>query len=131
MVYATIQDVAAELGRTAFTDPAEIAQLNAWLRRANSTIKVRVPDLDARVEVGSIDPELVASIEAAAVARKALNPKGLRSSMRSVDDGSIQETVDSTQSDGVIRIMDDEWLLLLGRQTRGAFSVRPTFSWES
>ena len=131
MVYATIQDVAAELGRTAFTDPAEIAQLNAWLRRANATIKVRVPDLDARVEVGSIDPELVASIEAAAVARKALNPKGLRSSMRSVDDGSIQETVDSTQSDGVIRIMDDEWMLLLGRQTRGAFSVRPTFSWES
>lgn len=131
MVYATIQDVAAELGRTAFTDPAEIAQLNAWLRRANATIKVRVPDLDARVDSGSLSAEVVASIEAAAVARKALNPKGLRSSMRSVDDGSIQETVDSTQSDGVIRIMDDEWMLLLGRQTRGAFSVRPTFSWES
>lgn len=131
MVYATIQDVADELGRTAFTDPAEIAQLNAWLRRANAAIKVRVPDLDARVDSGSLSAEVVASIEAAAVARKAQNPKGLRSVMRSVDDGSIQETVDSTRSDGVIRIMDDEWMLLLGRQTRGAFSVRPAWSWES
>lgn len=121
MTYANAQDVADELGRATFTGP-ELNRVNAWLKRVELIIRSRIPDLDDKVAAGQIDPDAVVSVEAAAVARKVLNPEGLRSTTRSVDDGSVQKTTDSKFSDGVIRLTDEEWDLLLPAASREAFS---------
>lgn len=128
MTYATPADVAAELGRLAADlSPAEHVQYQAWLNRIEATIKVRIPDLDALVESGRLDAATVVSVEAAAVSRKALNPEGLRSVTKSVDDGSLTKVRDTDLSSGVLFIAEDEWLLLTPRRPRGAFSVAPGY----
>ena len=123
MTYAVVSDVAAELGR-GITTPEEIAKVNAWLARANLLIRSRIRDLDERVTAGDISSEAVVSVEVAAVVRKVLNPRGLRSTLTSVDDGSVQETVDSSQSDGAIRILDEEWQILIPAGAERVFSIR-------
>ncbi len=129
MTHATPADVAAELGRSAESlTAAETIQYQAWLRRIEATIKVRIPDLDARIAAGTLDVDTVISVEAAAVARKALNPEGLRSITRSIDDGSVTKMRDSDLSNGVLFIADDEWLLLLPVEPRGAFSITPHYT---
>lgn len=121
--YATVEQVAAEIGRP-ITTQIEIAQVQQWLDRAERIIRRRIPDLDQRVASGIPDAATVADVEVAAVSRKVYNPRGLRSTQRSIDDGSTQDTVDSTQSDGVLRILDDEWDLLLPGGEPEAFSTR-------
>lgn len=128
MTYASPADVAAEMGRSADSlTPAEEIQYQAWLGRVEATIKTRIPDLDARVASGALDEATVISVEAAAVARKALNPEGLRQVTKSIDDGSVTKVRDTELSSGVLFITDDEWLLLLPRRPRGAFSVTPQY----
>lgn len=124
MTHAVVDDVAAELGRPIST-AAEIAQVQAWLRRIEATIKVRVPDLDALAAASADYLAAVVSVEAAAVARKAVNPEGLRSTTRAIDDGSVTKVRDSALSDGVLRITDDEWALITPRRRRGVFEIRP------
>lgn len=132
MTYANAQDVADELGRATFTGP-ELNRVNAWLKRVELIIRAKIPDLDDKVASGDIDADAVVSVEAAAVARKVLNPEGLRSTTRSVDDGSIHKTTDSKFSDGVIRLTDEEWDLLLPAAARDAFSpitrAEPVRNW--
>lgn len=122
MTYATLLDVADELGRSSISDPGEVAQVNAWLRRAEATIKVRVPDLDSRIASGALSTEVVAGVEAAIVARKVLNPEGKQNER--IDDysyGRVEAaaTVDLEPTPG-------EWALLLPAPAkRGAFTIRP------
>lgn len=125
MTYANVADVAAELGRPVPTDLPTVAQWERWLARVENQILARIPDLHARVSAGSPTAELVADVEAAAVARKALNPEGLRSTTRAIDDGSVTKTIDQTRSAGELELTDDEWALLLPRPARGAFTIRP------
>ena len=125
MTYASVDDVAAELGRPVPTDPNVIAQWERWLTRIENQILDRIPDLHARVLAGSPTAELVADVEATAVARKALNPECLRSTTRAIDDGSVTKTVDQTRSSGELELTDGEWDLLLPRPVRGAFTIRP------
>jgi len=125
MTYASVADVAAELGRPVPTDDPTVAQWGRWLTRVENQILARIPDLHARVAAGSPTADLVADIEATAVARKALNPEGLRSTTRSIDDGSVTKTVDQARSAGELELTDDEWALLLPRPSRGAFTIRP------
>lgn len=125
MTYASVADVAAELGRPVPTDDPTIAQWGRWLTRVENQILARIPDLHARVLAGSPTAALVADVEATAVARKALNPEGLRSTTRSIDDGSVTKTIDQARSAGELELTDDEWDLLLPRPVRGAFTIRP------
>ena len=129
--YAIVDDVATRLGRP-ITAEAEVAQVDAWLSDIEATILARIPDLRARVENGTIPLGTVVMVEANAVVRKALNPEGLRtrSTLQTIDDGTVQNTstIDATQSDGLLRIFDEEWALLLPLQTRGAFTIRPRYS---
>lgn len=125
MTYATVADVAAELGRPVPTDDPTIAQWERWLTRVENQVLARIPDLHARVLAGSPTAELVADVEATAVARKALNPEGLRSTTRSIDDASVTKTIDQTRSTGELELTDDEWDMLLPRPVRGAFTIRP------
>jgi len=127
MTYANTSDVAAELGRPIPTDPNVIAQWNRWLTRIENQILARVPDLADRVAAGTLTAGLIADIEASAVARKALNPEGVRQMTRAIDDGSVTKTIDQTRSAGELELTDDDWLLLLPRRSRGAFTIRPEF----
>jgi len=122
MAYTTIADVAAELGRPIPTDPATITQWNWWIASAENQIRGAVPDLDARILADPTFGDVVVHVTAAAVARVARNPEGLRQITRSVDDGSVTKTVDSSRSAGGLYITDDEWARLLPRNE--AFTVR-------
>lgn len=122
MTYATSQDVAEELGRPiASLSDEEILQFNRWLRRAEATIKVRIPTLDAMVTAGTLTAETVAGVEAAAVARKALNPEGKQS--ETIDDYTYRLTDAASSTD--ILITDAEWSLLIPAGGSDAFTISP------
>lgn len=122
MTYAGAQDVANELGRPLSSFSAEeILQINGWLRRAEATIRTRIPDLDARVLSGAIAEQTVVDVEAASVARKADNPDGKQNER--IDDYSYGRVDDAATVDLVIT--DAEWILLLPVRARGAFTIRP------
>jgi len=122
MSYTTIADVAAELGRPIPTDAATIAQWNWWIVGAENQIRAAVPDLDARIAADPTFRDVVVHIVAAAVARVARNPEGLRQITKSIDDGSVTKTVDNSRSAGGLVITDDEWAQLL--PLNEAFTVR-------
>jgi len=123
VTYANVTDVADELGRP-ITTAEELAQVNAWLRRTEATIRTRVADLDARVTDGILDSALVSSIEAAVVARKVLNPEGKQN--EKIDDYSYGRTPAAATVD--LALTDHEWALLLPQPASpSAFSTRPHF----
>ena len=128
MMKATVADVAAELGQALPDDPHIIAQWNRWINRADTIIRARIPDLDARILAGTLSSLVVVDIQAAAVARKALNPEGLRQTTMSVDDGSVTRIVDSARSIGEIVILPEEWERLLPGKTSPVWSLRPHFT---
>lgn len=124
-MYGSVSDVAAELGRPVPTDATELAQLHRWIARAENLIRLRVPDLDDRVYVEPALLAIVTDVIAAAVARVARNPEGLRQVTVSGDDASVSKIRDSALSDGQLRITDDEWALLL---PASSFTLRRTGS---
>jgi len=127
MTYATVSDVATELGRPTPTDAPVLAQWNSWLRQVEARIKVRVVDLDTRAAANSDYAALVADVEASVVARKVLNPEGLRSVTTSIDDGSLTKMRDSGTGAEPLALTDQEWALLLPTRPTGAFTIRPQF----
>lgn len=125
MTYANLTDVSARLGRP-ITSPDEVAQVNAWLADVESTILERVPDLDERVDGGALSAATVVRIEAGAVVRRILNPGGLTSVTRSVDDVHVTERREG-QSQSTDWLTDADWAALMPTFARGAFSTRPAF----
>lgn len=124
MAYANLTDVSARLGRP-ISDPAEVAQVNAWLADVESIIRARIPDLDERVDAGAPSAETVVRIEAEAVVRRIQNPGGLTSVTRSVDDVQVTERREGAQGTGWL--LDEDWSALLPAASSGAFSTRPGF----
>lgn len=113
MAFATPGDVAVELGRqTPAEDSVEYKQWDKWLHRAERQIRQRIPLLDEWCTDDAYRA-LVADVESAAVARKALNPEGIRSVMTQIDDANMQKTIDTSRSGGEVNILDSEWALLL------------------
>lgn len=123
MTIATVNMVAVRLGRP-ITQTHEVDQVQAWLSDVELQIRGRVADLDNRAAAGTTYREIVASVEAAVVTRMAQNPEGVRSLMRTVDDGTIQKTIDSVRSSGLLTLTDHEWSLLLPIAANEAFSTR-------
>ena len=114
MTWAQIDDVAVELGRDIAFDSTEGWQIGKWLRRAEMMIRNRIPVLDEWCRDERYQ-ETVIEVESAAVARKALNPEGVSSTMLQIDDGNMQTSIDSSRSRGEISILDEEWDMLLKR----------------
>jgi hypothetical protein len=77
-------------------------------------IRNRIPVLDEWCRDERYQ-ETVIEVESAAVARKALNPEGVSSTMLQIDDGNMQTSIDSSRSRGEISILDEEWDMLLKR----------------
>lgn len=114
MTFARVDDVAAELGRDIAADGTEAKQTTKWLRRAEMLIRNRIPVLDEWCKDENYR-DVVVEVESAAVARKALNPEGVSSTMLQIDDGNMQTSIDSSRSRGEISILDEEWDMLLKR----------------
>lgn len=108
MSIAQVSDVATELGSDIEETSAEGKQIQKWLDRVERKIRQRIPLLDKWCEDDDYKAGVI-DIESAAVARKALNPEGIRSLMAQVDDGNIQKTIDTSRSAGEVTILDDEW----------------------
>ncbi|GAA6124176.1 hypothetical protein BPY_22840 [Bifidobacterium psychraerophilum] len=121
--YATIADVAAELGEDITEDSARGRQIQRWLDKAERKIRTRIGELDAWAEADAEYKATVNDVEVSAVERKARNPDGMRSMMTQIDDGNFQQTVDASRSTGEIVILDDEWSALLKSASTTAFSV--------
>lgn len=122
MTYATVADVGTRLGRP-ITEPAEVAQVNAWLGDVESLILARVPNLVELVDDGRPTAATVAMIEANAVIRKVKNPDGKQNER--IDDYSYGLNADAARGD--LFLTDAEWALLLPVSASGAFSTRPGF----
>ena len=121
--YASVDDVAAELGEEITTDSARGKQIQRWLNRAERIIRARVTELDNWANADADYKATVNDVEVSAVERKARNPDGMRSMMTQIDDGNFQQTVDTSRSTGEIVILDSEWSLLLKSASTTAFSV--------
>lgn len=126
MTYADVADVAAELGQPVFTDENVVAQIDAWLLRAEAVIRRRIPDLDDLVSDGGIDVALVVNVEAAVVARKVRNPEGLHQSTVAVDDGTVTKIRQGAGVDADLQPTEAEWALLMPPETSSAFTIRPS-----
>lgn len=114
MTWAQIDDVATELGHDIAEESMEAKQIAKWLRRAEMIIRNRIPVLDDWCNDENYR-DVVVEVESAAVARKALNPEGVSSTMLQIDDGNMQTSIDSSRSRGEISILDEEWDMLLKR----------------
>lgn len=122
--YAEVQDVATALGRSIDQAGTEGRQMQYWLDKAERKVRSRVPLLDDWAIQDPAYQDTVKDVLVSAVERKALNPEGLRSVMTQVDDGNIQQTIDSTRSTGEITILDEEWEQLLRIDNTGRNSIQ-------
>jgi hypothetical protein len=120
MAYATVSDVSTRLGRP-ISDPAEIAQVEAWIGDVEGMILDRIPDLAVYIAEGRPTLATVAAVVANAVIRKVRNP-----------DGKVQEGVDDynyrlneNARRGELFLTDEEWALLAPVGGVGAFTIRP------
>lgn len=130
MTYATVEDIAAELGRlpTSVSD-AERAQWTRWLDRVERSITARFTRaglvLSEQIALGNPDAAAVADVEVAAVVRKIDNPTGDTSTTITVDDASVTRRKEGAGTFMGLDLTDAEWELLLPPTPGGAFSVTP------
>lgn len=97
----------------------------AWLRL------LVIPGLRiaSRIDAGTLDPEVVASVQAEMVANVLKNPEGARTrnSTMSIDDYSETEilTIDKARAEGSL-YPTDLMLAMIRENRRGAWTVRPS-----
>lgn len=123
MAFANLKDVSDRLGRP-ITDPSEVEQVNAWIGDVSTIINARIPDLTARLDDGRLRSEVLAFVTATAVVRKVKNPDGKQNER--IDDYSYGLTEDAAK--GELFLTADEWALLLGDQSDGAFTIGPSLA---
>lgn len=120
MTYATIDDVAARLGRP-ITEPAEVAQVTAWLGDVEILIRDRIPDLDDLVAAGDPTEAVVVMVESNAVVRMVRNPEG--KTQERIDDYSWG--MPANPYGGGLYLTEVEWGLLEPGASDGAWTIRP------
>lgn len=125
MTYATVEDVVARFGRTLTV--GETAQVTEWLEDLSSDVRVRIPDVEARILLSTDYGRLVKRVIAETIGSKLRNPEGLRQRTVSIDDFSETKTVDVTNSAGRLWISDEDWSLLLPATAGDAFTITPWF----
>jgi hypothetical protein len=120
--YASVADVAVELGEDIDVTSIRGRQIQRWLNKAERMIRARITNLDT-LATDEAYKATVNDVEVSAVERKARNPDGMRSMMTQIDDGNFQNSIDPSRSTGEIVILDSEWSMLLGSVSTSAFSV--------
>lgn len=117
MAYASASDVTARWARTP-TDE-EAALIDVRLEDAERLIRRRIPDLDDRVDAGTLLEEDVIQVEAEAVLRLVRNPEGYLSE----SDGDYTYMLRQDVSTGRLEILSEEWEILGIRRKRFAVLV--------
>lgn len=117
--FATVEDVATELGRPIEAASPEGKQIAQWLSRVEARIRLRVPDIDAlAMEAGYA--ERLRGVEVDVVARKARNPDG--KSYERIDDYGYG-LGSAAQAD--LTLTDAEWAEVLPQGLGSAWSIIP------
>lgn len=125
MTYATVEDVVARYGRT--LTAGELGQVGEWLADLSSDVRVRIPDVEARMLLSEDYARLVVRVIAETIGSKLRNPEGLRQRTVSIDDYSETKTVDVANSSGRLWISDEDWSLLLPATAGEAFTISPWY----
>ena len=115
---------------------SDAERIVATARIAQASRKVRgdVPlvdgyTIDQRIELGFLDPVMVADVVVEMVKRVMVLPDYIRQRSITVDDATKSETYDATTSSGVMFIAPTEMGMLTGRLVlSGAFEVAPGLS---
>lgn len=102
--YATPDDVTAIFGSV--TD--QTAKVDKLLDFAAALLRTRVPQLQARLDAGTLDDVVVVSVVTAMVVRVLRNPLGYRQGSQTIDDYSTSWTVDQAVSSGALYVSDIE-----------------------
>lgn len=117
MAYATPQDVEARIGRE--LTPEETLQVSELLEDVETLIRIKIPDLDAKVDDGTIPERLIVMIEVNAVVRVLRNPEAYVSET----DGNYSYTRSTNGASGYLEILPLEWDWLFGGN--GMFQIIP------
>lgn len=117
MAYATPTDVEARIGRE--LTPDENLQVSELLEDVETLIRIKIPDLDAKVAEGTIPERLVVMIEVNAVVRVLRNPDAYVSET----DGNYSYTRSANGASGYLEILALEWDWLFGGN--GMFQIVP------
>jgi len=117
VAYATPADVAARIGRE--LTPEETIQVGELLEDVEALIKLRIPDLDAKVADGTIPERIVVMVEVNAVVRVLRNPEAYVSET----DGNYSYTRATNGATGYLDLLPIEWDWLFGGN--GMFQIIP------
>lgn len=117
MAYATPADVEARIGRE--LTPEETIQVGELLEDVEALIKLRIPDLDAKVADGTIPERIVVMVEVNAVVRVLRNPEAYVSET----DGNYSYTRSQNGASGYLELLPIEWEWLFGGT--GMFQIIP------
>lgn len=118
MAYATNEDVAVRWGRDLTAE--EAAMVDVRLEDVERMIRRRIPDLDARVDIGVIDVYDLVQVESDAVLRLARNPEGYYSET----DGNYTYQLQKGLTSGTLEITEEEWAML-GMTRNRMFFIDP------
>lgn len=118
--YSDVEDIWRPLS------DAEQDVVSAWLSQAAVEIRSEVPTVDDRISAGVLDAAVPKMISARMVRRVMINPDGLRSFARSIDDYQRSGTFDTALSAGELYLTDRERRRLAGmpESAQSAFSIR-------
>nr|WP_241179679.1 Gp19/Gp15/Gp42 family protein [Pseudoclavibacter alba] len=83
----------------------EAAHVDALLERVERRIRLRIPDLDIRIDADPEFGQLLSDIEAEAVARVFRNPDGYTQE----SDGDYSYNINRLVASGLLAVTDDEW----------------------
>lgn len=86
----------------------EIDQVEAMLRYASAILRARVPSVDARIDDGTLDPQVVTDVVASMVIRALRNPTGI--TQESI--GPVSYSISTKVGSGYLFLTDDELYLL-------------------
>ena len=131
VAYATPDDVQLRFNRELDSDERESVEVR--LDDVEEMIRLRIPDLDAKIEDGSIRLRLVVAVECEAVLRLIRNPDGYTEET----DGNYSYSISDKVASGKLTIEPDEWKLLgvksgaalMGIRIMGPYGVRKNPNW--
>lgn len=119
VAYATVVDVAELYGPLTSAEDTTATRL---LNFASALVRRQVPDLDARIAAGTIEPIVVSTVVAQMVIRVLRNPEGYKSE-NSADYGY---ELDASRAAGQVYIAPDELALLAAAPSRVVSFIRMT-----
>lgn len=103
MGFATFQDVEDRFYRTLSEEERVLVETR--LGDAEGKIRIRIPDLDARIVANPTLADVVARVCADAVIRLIINPEGYQEET----DGNYSYSRFESLSEGRLTISDEEW----------------------